>query len=95
MQYVTSIEQMAIEQGIEQGVEQGAVQNLQQCLLEVLEVRFGALDAASIEAIQSLRDIAVLRSHHRLAISVESLSAFQQQLEGAIAASTEDVGDRS
>ena len=94
MQYVTSIEQMAIEQGIEQGVEQGAVQNLQQCLLEVLEVRFGELDAASIEAIQSLTDIAVLRSLHRQAILVESLSAFQEQIGRAIAASIEEVGDR-
>ena len=81
MSYITSIEQLAIQEGLQQGIEQGILQKAQEDILEVLSIRFGEISQRLSETINNLTDATVLKSLHRQAITVESLTKFEQILE--------------
>jgi hypothetical protein len=80
MRYVTSIERMGVQQGLQQGVQQGSIQQGQACVVEVLEVRFGAVPATITKQICTIEDTNKLKTLHRQAITIESLARFQQIL---------------
>ena len=73
MQYVTSIERLARQEGIEQGV----LQKAQESAIETLEVRFGAVPTSIVEAIDTIEAEDKLRSLFRQAIVIDSLEEFQ------------------
>ena len=71
------------EQGREQGREEGLQAGLREGVLEVLEVRFGAVPSALAEQVRQLKDRERLEGLHRRAIVVESLEVFAGELTGA------------
>jgi len=73
VQYVTSIERLARQEGIEQGV----LQKAQESAIETLEVRFGAVPTSIVEAIDTIEAEDKLRSLFRQAIVIDSLEEFQ------------------
>jgi hypothetical protein len=81
MTYISSIERIAIEEGL----QQGTVQKAQEFILEVLTVRFGEVPQELSEAVNNLTDATILKTLHRQAIIIESLSKFEQVLEGLLA----------
>ncbi|NER53062.1 MAG: hypothetical protein F6J92_41800 [Symploca sp. SIO1A3] len=72
MRYVTSIEQMGIEQG---NIQQGQID-----IIEVLEVRFGEVSDTISQQIYATQDPAMLKTLLRQAITIESLAEFQQAI---------------
>ncbi|NET56117.1 MAG: hypothetical protein F6K47_08065 [Symploca sp. SIO2E6] len=72
MRYVTSIEQM--------GIEQGNIQRGQIDITEVLEVRFGEVPDTITQQIYKIEDAVMLKTLLRQAITIESLTQFQQLL---------------
>ncbi|NEQ71210.1 MAG: hypothetical protein F6K21_38160 [Symploca sp. SIO2D2] len=72
MRYVTSIEQMGIEQG---NIQQGQID-----IIEVLEVRFGEVSETISQQIYATQDPAMLKTLLRQAITIESLAEFQQAI---------------
>ncbi|NET61360.1 MAG: transposase [Symploca sp. SIO2E6] len=72
MRYVTSIEQM--------GIEKGNIQQKQIDIIEVLEVRFGEVSDTISQEIYTIQDPAMLKTLHREAITIESLTAFGQAI---------------
>lgn len=87
---LTSLEQIALEdgarQGLEQGFEKGLQQGLQQGLqtgiAQVLELRFGTVPNAVLEALSDVNDIDALCLLHAEALKTESLERFHQVLKG-------------
>ena len=69
------------KQGVEQGVERGVVQATREAILETLEVRFGSCPAVVAEQIADITDQARLKSLHRQALLVNSLSDFANHFE--------------
>ncbi|WP_071190910.1 hypothetical protein [Trichormus sp. NMC-1] len=84
MRYVTSIERLAKQEGIEEGLEEGrqlgVLQTSQDSVIEVLETRFGELPTSIIDAVNNINDLSVLKTLHKRAISIPSLSEFEQLL---------------
>jgi len=80
VQYVTSIERLAITEGIGQGV----LQNAQENTIEALEIRFGAVPTSIVEAIEEIQDPAKLKTLHRQAIVTHSLAEFQAVLNDMV-----------
>lgn len=74
MEYVTSVERLAREEGKEEGVRE--------MLIDLLQVRFGALTSDLTENLKQIEDIDRLKALHHEAAVVESLSAFEQLLDG-------------
>jgi hypothetical protein len=85
MRYVTSIEQM----GIEQGLQRGDIQRGQVDVIEVLAVRFGELPSEIPQQIQAIQDTVSLKTLHRQAITIESVAAFQQAIGRMMPSETE------
>jgi hypothetical protein len=73
MEYVTSIERLAMEEGRQEGVRE--------MLLDLLQVRFGDLTSDLIEKVEQIEEIDRLKALHREALAVGSLSAFEQLLD--------------
>jgi hypothetical protein len=75
--YVTSVERMAIQQGIEQGLEKG----MRVMLLEALQTRFGDLSPGLEARLEAISGTEQLKELQRQALLVDSVAAFEQQLE--------------
>ena len=71
-----------IEENKEQWIQQGERQSTLAGLLEVLEIRFGLVEAHPIsDRIATIDDLQRLKQLHRTAIQVTSLEAFQHILD--------------
>jgi hypothetical protein len=85
MNYISSIEQIAIKEGLQKdlqkGVEQGILQKAHEDILEVLTVRFEEVPQELSKVISNLTDASVLKMLLRQAITIESLAKFEQVLE--------------
>jgi hypothetical protein len=77
MPYVTNIERFARQDGLYEGILQERRENL----IDILMIRFQEVPASLGEAIASLENPDQLKSLQRQAITVSSLSEFQQILE--------------
>ncbi|MBE2200367.1 MAG: hypothetical protein IAE79_17260 [Anaerolinea sp.] len=88
MQYVSSIERIAVErgmkrglqQGMQQGMQQGSVKSTQESVRAVLETRFGTVPADVVAALDKIDDMELLRELLKQAVTVASLSAFAELL---------------
>ncbi|MCL1466794.1 Rpn family recombination-promoting nuclease/putative transposase [Argonema galeatum] len=76
MRFLSRIEEEAIEEGIQQGV----LQAVRGDVIEVLEMRFQEVSPELNEALNKINDVSVLKQLHRVAITVNSISEFQQLL---------------
>jgi hypothetical protein len=85
MPYITSVERLALQEGISQGISQGiaegVLQQRKEDVLEVLEVRFGAVPSELVEKVNTLEDPDLLKALHREAIAIGSLEQFVEYLQ--------------
>jgi hypothetical protein len=70
-----------IEQGIERGIERGIEQGIEQSILELLEVRFGAIDLEIKTRITAVTNLTTLRQLLRHAALAETTDEFLAQLD--------------
>lgn len=80
MKYVTSIEQLAKQEGLEQGLEQGTLQTNRENIIEILQMRFGAVPKPIVDAVNTINNVSVLKTLLRRAIAIGSVVEFQQTL---------------
>jgi len=66
------------------------LQNTRESVLEVLEVRFEAVPPELIEAINQMKDTSVLKQLHKQAITIGSITQFQQLLSQDEAETSEE-----
>ncbi|HBJ34935.1 MAG TPA: hypothetical protein DDZ51_09270 [Planctomycetaceae bacterium] len=59
--------------GVKEGIDKGIEEGKREALIELLEARFGPLDANLIEKLQSLAGLEVLAKHYTKALKVKSL----------------------
>lgn len=74
MPYITSIERRAMARG----ELQGRLENAREAVIEVLKTRFEVVPQSMVEVINELNDLSVLKSLLRQAITIASLSEFQE-----------------
>jgi hypothetical protein len=77
MPYITSVERMGIEKGKLQGKLEGILQKGRETVIDALEIRFENVPSALVGAINQIEDPAILKTLHRQAITLASLSEFQ------------------
>ena len=73
MSYVTSIERLARQEGISEGV----LQKGREDVIDVLQIRFENVPSDLVEVINQIEDSSILKTLHRQAITIGSLSEFQ------------------
>ena len=76
MRFLSTMEEMAIEEGI----ERGSLRNARESVITVLRVRLGELPSTLQETINSLEDLSRLKQLHEMAITVDSLEEFERLL---------------
>jgi len=69
------------EKWIEQGRMEGMILDAQEMVMEALIERFGPLDPKLSVKIRGIVNRDVLKSLHKLAIRVDSLSEFEEKLK--------------
>ncbi|MFM7099864.1 MAG: transposase, partial [Verrucomicrobiota bacterium] len=90
MPYVTSYEQLSREEGLQQGLLQGReqgrqdgeTQTLRETILDLLEIRFGAVSEDVRQAVMTETDPARLRALHRRAATASRLDDFAREVAG-------------
>ena len=96
MQYVTTFERIGMERGLQQGIQQGFLQGMQQgisqgrkfglleqsrfAVIDVLNVRFGAISSATLAWLLRCGDLMALNTLHRQAVTIPSLAEFEALL---------------
>jgi hypothetical protein len=80
MPFLSTIEEDAMAVGIERGMEQGIQQSLRDNIKVVLETRFGEVPSEITEALGNISDISVLQPLLVRAVTINSLSDFQELL---------------
>ncbi len=58
------------------------LQKAQEAVLDVLETRFATVPSPLVRAINEVEDLSLLKHLHKQAITVDSLSAFEETLNG-------------
>lgn len=74
MQYVTSIERMAIQEGIEQGI----LQNGRDDVIEILKTRFGVVPSSIVDFINGIEEPSELKTLLKRAITIGSVEEFEE-----------------
>lgn len=77
MEYVTSVERLAREEGR----QEGSLENARQFILAVLNTRFSAPLDSIANLIEKIDDLDTLDELHNRAVTVDSLTAFEQLLD--------------
>ena len=80
MQYISSIEQMAMEEGTQQGVLQANRENA----IKLLELRFGTVSESIAERINGIKDAAISQTLLLRAATTVDLEEFQQLLNTVV-----------
>jgi flagellar biosynthesis/type III secretory pathway protein FliH len=70
-----------LQQGRQEGIKQGSLQQAREAVIEVLRARFAPLPNSLLKKIQQIAQMAVLSQLLKKAAVVESLEAFEQQLQ--------------
>lgn len=76
MRYVTSVERLAKEEGI--------LQTSRDNIIELLEARFGEVPSLTIDSVNKIDNVPVLKTLLKTVITVSSLEDFQQVLENSV-----------
>jgi predicted transposase YdaD len=80
MEYVTSVERLAMEEGREEGRQEGSLEKARQFILAVLNTRFGASLETAAHLVEQIDDLNTLDELHRQAVTIDSLAAFERLL---------------
>jgi hypothetical protein len=70
-----------LRQGRQEGIKQGSLQQAREAVIEVLRARFAPLPNSLLKKIQRIAQVEVLSQLLKKAAVVESLEAFEQQLQ--------------
>jgi len=77
MPYLTSMEQLAREEGVEKGIEQGIAQGIAQgvrdSIIRTLKVRFGQVPAHIADWLGQCEDVAVLQRFHQQSLEANTV----------------------
>lgn len=74
MRFLSRIEEDAIEEGIQRGI----LQAVRGDVIEILQMRFQEVPPEFSEALNKINEVSILKQLHRQAITVSSISEFQQ-----------------
>ncbi len=74
MQYVTSIERLALQDGIEQGM----LKRSRDAVLDILKLRFNSIPSDLIDEVNALTDLAQFKELTRQAVLVGTLEEFER-----------------
>ncbi|MGD1700464.1 transposase [Dapis sp. BLCC M229] len=80
MEFLSTIEELAIERGQKIGLERGAKETYRQNILDLLERRFNSLPETLVKAVNEIDDLAWLKQLHLETITVSSVSEFEELL---------------
>lgn len=80
MEYVTSVERLAMEEGREEGRQEGSLEKARQFILAVLNTRFGTSLETAAHLVEQIDDLNTLDELHRQAVTIDSLAAFERLL---------------
>jgi hypothetical protein len=83
MPFIIPTEQMAIERGKEIGKEIGALQNARNYITTVLQARLGEISLEITVSLSQVSNLSILDEMLKLAVTVNSLDDFKQDLESA------------
>ena len=81
MQYVTSFERIAKQQGLERGLQEGMQQGIWGSIINILHARFGDVPEEVERGVPQVTSLEMLWELQRQAVVVESLAAFIQLLQ--------------
>ncbi|GGA12192.1 hypothetical protein [Okeania sp. KiyG1] len=81
MEFLSTIEELAIERGQEIGQEIGAKATCRQNILDLLEKRFNSLPETLIKAINEINDLALLKRLLLETITVNSVAEFEELIK--------------
>lgn len=76
MPYITSVERM--------GMEKGMIQKARESVIDALEIRFENVPSELVNKISQIQDTSLLKNLHRQAITLDSISDFQDYLNQLI-----------
>jgi len=76
--YITNFERLAIEKGEQSGM----LRDARELVMDVLEVKFGAVSEDILDKVQKIQEREVLRGLFKQAIRVSSLEEFTKSLQG-------------
>ncbi|MFW6360013.1 MAG: transposase [Chroococcales cyanobacterium] len=80
MPFVAPFERLAKEEGREEGRKEGQLQKGRENILEILQIRFGNVPESLGEAINQIEDESILNNLLREAVTISSLTEFEQLL---------------
>ncbi|NER06158.1 MAG: hypothetical protein F6K17_27990, partial [Okeania sp. SIO3C4] len=78
VEFLSTMEELAIERGQQIGQEIGAKENCRQNILDLLEKRFNSLPETLIKAINEINDLALLKRLLVETITVNSVAEFEE-----------------
>ncbi|NEP07842.1 MAG: hypothetical protein F6K34_25465 [Okeania sp. SIO4D6] len=81
MEFLSTMEELAIERGQQIGQEIGAKQTYRENILDLLEKRFNSLPETLIKAINEINDLALLKRLLVETISVNSVAEFEELIK--------------
>jgi hypothetical protein len=81
MPILSNIERRAMEAGRQEGILEGSLETARAAVLDVLTVRFEQVPSNLSERINKITDISQLRQLLQQAISISSLTEFEQLIE--------------
>ncbi|MDJ0517121.1 MAG: hypothetical protein QNJ74_12995 [Trichodesmium sp. MO_231.B1] len=81
MEFLSTMEELAIERGQKIGLERGAKETYRQNILDLLERRFNSLPETLVKAVNEIDDLALLKQLHLETITVISVSEFEELIQ--------------
>ncbi|GGA12186.1 hypothetical protein [Okeania sp. KiyG1] len=81
MEFLSTIEELAMERGQQRGQQIGAKENCRQNILDLLEKRFNSLPETLIKAINEINDLALLKRLLLETITVNSVAEFEELIK--------------
>ena len=75
--------QQGLQEGLQQGLQEGMLREARDAILDIVEVRFGAVPASIGQILNTIEQLAVLKALHRKSAVVHTLDEFQTVLAQA------------
>ncbi|NES06339.1 MAG: hypothetical protein F6K22_28095 [Okeania sp. SIO2F4] len=81
MEFLSTMEELAIERGEKIGLERGAKETYRQNILDLLERRFNSFPETLVKAVNKIDDLALLKQLLLETITVSSVSEFEELIK--------------
>jgi hypothetical protein len=80
MQYITTVERMAIQKGKQEGLQEGLQQGIRKSIINILQTRFNETSELVETLLEQIEDKEELQELTRQAVTINSLAEFEQLL---------------